>query len=103
MRAVVKVKGLQDADHFAVGAVGEDVGVGAPHAHFPSRQPLQPGQESAAQSRNLGAVDGGGHEDGGEQRDGNGHQPHVPELRGREGSYIYIIIFLINHGSVFLT
>lgn len=84
VRAVVKVKGLQHADHFAVGAIGEDVGVGAPHAHFPSRQPPQPGQKSAAQSRDLGAVDGGGHEDSGEQRDGNGHQPHVPELRGRE-------------------
>lgn len=77
MCAVVKVKGLQDTEYFAVGAVGEDVGVGAPHTHLPCRQPPQPRHESAAQSCDIDAVDSGGHEDGREQRDGNGHQPHV--------------------------
>lgn len=83
MCAGVEVKGLQDAVYFAVGAVGEDVGVGAPHARFASQQTPQPGQSSTAQGGDFDAVESGGHHDGREQRDGKSHQPHLRSWGGR--------------------
>lgn len=77
MPAAIEVKGLQDAVHFAVGAVGEDVGVGASNAHFPSQQTPHPGQSSMAQGGDFDAVESGGHDDGGEQRDGKSREPHL--------------------------
>lgn len=73
----VKVKGLQDAVGFAVGALGEHEGVGASHAHFPSRQPQCPGHSSTAQRGDFDAVTAGRHDDDGKQRDRNEHEPHL--------------------------
>lgn len=84
MCAGIEVKGLQDAVYFAVGAVGEDVGVGASHAHFPSQQTPHPGQSSMAQGGNSAAVEGGGHDDGREQRDGKSHEPHLRSWEGED-------------------
>lgn len=76
MRVSVKVKGLQDAVNFAVGAFGEHEGVGAPYTHPPSHQPQSPGQSSMAQRGNFDTVMTGYHDDGRKQRNRNDHEPH---------------------------
>lgn len=72
----VEVKGLQDAVDFAMGAIGEHVGVGASHTHFPSHQPQCPGQSSMAQRCKFDTITTGRHDDGGKQRDRHDHEPH---------------------------
>lgn len=77
MCASVKVKGLQDAVDFAMGASGEHEGMGAPHTHPPSHQPQCPGQSSVAQRGNFDTITTGYHDDGRKQRDRDGHEPHL--------------------------
>lgn len=76
MRVSIKVKGLQDAVSFSMGAFGEDEGVGAPHTHCSSHQPQSPGQSSMVQRGNFDTITAGYHHDGRKQRDRNDHEPH---------------------------
>lgn len=53
----IKVKGLQDTVSFAVGTVGEDISMGAPHTHLPAQQHLKgPGQSLATYSCDVSTV-----------------------------------------------
>lgn len=72
----VEVIGLQDAVSLAMGASGEDEGVGALHGHSPSQQPQSPGKGSVAQRGNFDSITPGHHEDGGKQRGGDNQEPH---------------------------
>lgn len=74
----IKVIGLQDTVCFAMGTVGEHIGMGAPHTHRPAQQyPKCPGQSLTAQSCDMSAVANECHNNGWKQRDGNCHEPHV--------------------------
>ena len=54
---IVAVKGLQDTLHFAMGAVGENIGMGALHAHTPSSGQSQgPAQRSTTQCSDVNVV-----------------------------------------------
>ena len=72
----IKVKGLQDAVSFAMGASGEHEGVSAPHTRCSSHQPQCPGQSSMAQRGNSDTTAAGYHHDGRKQRDRKNHEPH---------------------------
>lgn len=74
----IKVKGLQDTVSFAMGTVGEHIGMGAPHTHFCAQQnPQCPGQSMTTQSCDMSIVSNECHNNGWKQGDGKCHEPHV--------------------------
>lgn len=73
----IKVKGLQDAVTFAMGAIREHKDVCALNTRSPSHQPQSPGQCLMAQDRNFTTIMAGHHEDGGKQWHQKSNQPHV--------------------------